>query len=203
MTTQLSPGQLIFNQRLLAEHSLPEKDAKALYAEIQENFDCDHLDFHHAIKSSNSCLQMMKLEIVAVSMLQEDTRVRHFALINSQPDETAKLVFQPLLFQPPETQQFVKCVLQKLVDEGEATRASLVNLKNDVPGNKVNLELADNVVDKLLREKWLVHDESKSRTSNSTKVQLGPRTFCELAHLLTEEFGMPPEDLPQQIYYRE
>ena len=126
-------------------------------------------------------------------------------MVNQFPDDIAKAAFQAHLFQPPQQQAYVKAVLQKLVDSEEATRAVLLNLRNDL--DKLPLAAAEDALERLLEEKWLTEGNGKSnnnkrRGSNAAEIRLGARAYCELSYMLTDEFGMDPNDLPQQILLR-
>jgi hypothetical protein len=242
MSEPLSTGQKIFNQRLLAEHCLTERQAEALYEELQQTY-ADLEEFPSlidCIKSANAQLQYLGLEIVAIAMPasasdadendeDEDesenshsnkkskrasmttSTVRHYAMVNKFPDDIAKQTFQAAIFQPPSQQAYVKAVLEMLVQDRATARSTLLNLKNTVSSaeSKVTLSEAQDALERLLEEKWLTETTTKSATnkahrrgSNAAQVQLGPRAYCELSYLLTEEFGMDQESMPQQIVLR-
>lgn len=210
MSEPLSTGQKIFNQRLLAEHCLVETQAQALYEELQQTYeDLQDLSLTDCIKSANAQLQYLGLEIVAISMPSEENgkkkTVRHYAMVNKFPDDIAKQAFQATVFQPASQQSYVKAVLEKLVQDGATARSTLLNLKNDLAADsKITLLTAEDALERLLEEKWLVESSSSGnrRGSNAAEIQLGPRAYCELSYLLTEEFGMDKDDLPQQIVLR-
>ena len=154
---------------------------------------------------------------------QNNKNIRHYAMVNKFPDDISKICFQSHIFQPPEQQSYVKAVLQKLVDsisgstededddgdentsrnrtpatrQNKITRATLLNLNRDA---KITLASAEECLDRLLDEKWLLCNNQKR--TNQSLVRLGPRAYGELSYLLTEEFGMEASDLPQQILLR-
>ena len=131
-------------------------------------------------------------------------------MVNKFPDDIAKAAFQQSLFQPPQQQAYVKAVLQKLVDAGRASRAVLLNLRAGVD-DRVPLAAAEDALERLLEERWLAEclggngnggNSKRRRGSNAAEIRLGPRAYCELSYLLTDEFGLDPAELPQQIILR-
>jgi Nse1 non-SMC component of SMC5-6 complex len=202
MSEALSTGQKVFNQRLLAEHCLSEAEAIALYEDVQKNYQDLKESFTQSLQSANAQLQYLGLEIVAISIPNPkgNKPERHYAMVNKFPDDIAKQAFQATIFQPASQQAYVKAVLEKLVQDGASARATLLNLKNDIK-EKIPLSSAEDALERLLEEKWLV-ETGERRGSNGAEIILGPRTYCELSYLLTEEFGMDKDDLPQQIYHR-
>ena len=222
MSEALSTGQQVFNQRLLAAHCLSEPEVTKLYKSLQEHHeDLQNVRLTETMGACNAQLQYLGLEIVAVILPSEDDpnkNIRHYAMVNKFPDDISKCCFQSHLFQPPEQQSYVKAVLQKLVDSSSddddnnddddekntsrrntttttITRAALLNLNRDA---KITLASAEECLDRLLDEKWL----SSPKRTNQSVVRLGPRAYCELSYLLTEEFGMEASALPQQILLR-
>jgi len=223
MSESLSVGQQILNQRLLAEHCLTEEETQELYASVAEYCDNnDNSSLADTLASCNAQLQYLGLEIVAVNLPNHENRSndensdsskqnnssskhqRYYAMVNKFPDDIAKAAFQAHLFQPPQQQAYVKAVLQKLCqgdDDGTATRAVLLNLRNDL--DKLPLAAAEDALERLLEEKWLTETgNNKRRGSNAAEIRLGARAYCELSYMLTDEFGMDPNDLPQQILLR-
>ena len=216
MSEALSTGQQVFNQRLLAAHCLSEPEVTKLYKSLQEHHeDLQNVRLTETMGACNAQLQYLGLEIVAVILPSEDDpnkNIRHYAMVNKFPDDISKCCFQSHLFQPPEQQSYVKAVLQKLVDSSSSddddnvdespttatttiTRAALLNLNRDA---KITLASAEECLDRLLDEKWL----SSPKRTNQSVVRLGPRAYCELSYLLTEEFGLETSALPQQILLR-
>ena len=80
-------------------------------------------------------------------------------------------------------------------DENNPNKAGKISL---------SLPVVEDIIEKLIDEKWLVFhvDGRNRRTSNSVLIDIGPRSYLELSYLLTDEFGMEKDDLPQQIYHR-
>jgi Nse1 non-SMC component of SMC5-6 complex len=75
----------------------------------------------------------------------------------------------------------------------------------------LTLSMVEDVLEKLLEEKWLIcghadsgnsNNSNRRRSSNSFRIDIGPRGYMELSKILTEEFGLDKDDLPQQIYHR-
>jgi hypothetical protein len=215
MAEALPTALQIFNQRLLAAHCWSEDEAKNQFQKIHETYgDDDDDDFARAIAISNAQLQYVGLEIVAISIRDPNTEngattpTRHYAMINSFPDDVAKQSFQSVLFQPPSQQAYIRAVYETLVEaKGSGVpRNTLLNVKNNIQqkaaegnnNNNISLSVAEDALDKLIEEKWLIV-QGKGRNANAF---IGPRSYCELSYLLTEEFGMDKEDLPQQIYHR-
>lgn len=189
---------------------MSETAAVALYKELQQNdSDLKHHSFTESLELSNAQLQYLGMEIVAISIPggtgnNNNEHERHYAMINKFPDDISKKAFQDAIFQPPTQQAYVKAVLEKLVQNGATARSTLINLKNDMT-ETIPLLCAEDALERLLEEKWLVELEgprAARRGSNVAEIVLGPRTYCELSYLLTEEFNMDPNDLPQQIYHR-
>lgn len=204
MSEPLSPGQQVFNQRLMAAHCLSEQETAALFKSLQEHHEClQDTRLSDVIASCNAQLQYLGLEIVAVNMSSDEEgsnkNVRHYAMVNKFPDDISKKSFQAHLFQPPQQQTYVKAVLQKLVDdaadEEKTARATLLNLNREAG---LNLTQAEDCLERLIEEKWL----TASGRTNQAAVHLGARTYCELSYLLTDEFGMEAGALPQQIILR-
>jgi hypothetical protein len=213
MAEALPTALQIFNQRLLAAHYWSEDEAKKQFQTIQATYGDEDEDdqqdnneyFSRAIAISNAQLQYVGLEIVAISIRHPETGTptRHYAMINSFPDDVAKQSFQTVLFQPPSQQAYVRAVFETLVEAKGAgvPRNTLLNVKNNLPeDNSLSLALAEDALDKLIEEKWLVLEQGKK--GRNANIFIGPRSYCELSYLLTEEFGMEKEDLPQQIYHR-
>lgn len=257
MTVDLERGLKMFNQRLLAEHCLEASDAKNLWDEIRKlNYGMGGDTFEESIATSNEALKEAGLEIVGVSLrTQQGGRgndqnkqasnnnrtalVRYYSIINRFPDDIAKNCFQSMF--PPKQQAYVRLILEKLVELGPSTRATILNYKNIVneTSNRIlssqrqsmsqltatqnseenetqatfqknaplTLSVVEEILEHLLDDKWLVIHQadnggSNRRTSNSSLIDIGPRSYLELSYLLVDEFGMEKDDLPQQIHHR-
>jgi hypothetical protein len=171
---------------------------------------------------------------------------KYYTMMNQYPDNIAKDVFQNTLFQPPVLQAYVKLVLHHLLQRPPpktATRATLLNLKNDIPYDnvttKLTLSMVEDMMERLIEEHWLIevrgnsphptpdndvddddddeddnlHHNKKRRsnipsTKNSTRITIGPRSYCELSYLFMnhpDESDVAVVDttqIPQPIYIR-
>jgi hypothetical protein len=206
MAEPLTRGQKMFNQRLLAEHCIPESRARTIWKEIaasNENEGMGADTYEESLAVSNVQLKQCGLEIVAVSIKKEGggKPESHYALVNIYPDEVAKKSFQHAFHS--HQYAYVRLVLEKLV-EGPSARSTLINIRTDLDAaHKLDLDSTEKAFEKLLDEKWIEETESESRRgSMSTKVGLAPRAYMELSYLLVDQFGMEKDDLPQQIYHR-
>jgi hypothetical protein len=184
----------------MAEHCLTEEKAGALWNQLagagDGNGDDDEGgsgDMKSNIARINAQLTKFGLEIRGLSVKGR----RHYAMVNTFPDEVAQTV---LAMSKPD-QTYIRLVLQALVDadEGEATKAAVLNLKDKI----LTLPQAEALFDKLLDDKWIEWSDPRKRNANGSKVKLAPRTYMELSYMLVDDFGMPEEDLPQMVYHME
>lgn len=199
MTEPLPTGIKAFNQRLLAEHSLPEKKAREVWEQLSTTYEMGTESMESGLARANAQLRHIGMEIVGISVRQEDGSFnRHFAMVNKHPDEVAKMVFQQSL--SAEEHSYIRLVFEKLV-EGTESRANLLNLKNGVEG-AFKLENAEDSLQKLVDDKWLEEAPGNIRSgSMQAKIQFAPRTYSELSYLLVSEFGMEKENLPQLMFF--
>jgi hypothetical protein len=206
MSDALTRGQKMFNQRLLAEHCIPETRAREIWKEIassNENEGMGADSYGDSLAQSNEQLKYCGLEIVAVSIKKEGEKPEsHYAIVNMFPDEVAKKSFLTTFH--AHQYAYVRLALEKLV-EGPASRSTLINLRNDLEdAHKLALDPTEKALEKLLDEKWIEESEAESRKSGSMsiKISLAPRAYMELSYLLVAEFGMSEDDLPQKIFHR-
>ena len=148
------------------------------------------------------------LEIATVVL----DRKKYHSIINSHADEVSKLSFEKHF--DAHDRQFILLVLQHLVDKhpsvtGEDSagvpRKDLYNLRGDLKEPyKLNLQAAEHVVESLVQQQWLrfsTDDEGDRRSSYQTTLELAPRSYLELSHLLVD-MGISQEDLPQFLFHR-
>lgn len=215
--TQLTTGQRLFNQRLLAEHCLPEHKLRAIWEQLAEQEDMGAQTMEETMAVCNEPMRSIGLEIrcIAIKNRQQDTSLsmndisdvastaasvsqrkttKYYAIVNSYPDEVAKAGFLQSMV-PGET-TYIKVILENLVEEPQSL-ATLLNLRPDSDQEKISLPVAEQIVYKLLDDKWL--EWTTGQRGNSALIQMAPRTYMELAHLLSEELGMEKENMPQSI----
>jgi hypothetical protein len=183
---QLSNEQLLFNQRLLAEHCIKEDRALAIWNQI-----CPDEDIKENMAQINSQMLRVGLEIRGLSI----KGCRYYAFVNTFPDETAQSAIQ----MTAQDQAYVRAVLQQLVEDGETTKATLLNLRDKI----LTLPAAEVILDKLIDEKWIEWSDPRKRNANASKISLAPRTFMELSYMLVDDFGLDKTELPQVIIHRE
>ena len=136
----------------------------------------------------------MGLEIV--TMIGDDGEKYH-AMVDRNACEVAKKSFPKL---DAHVRAYTRLVIESLAD-APSVRSTLINLRNDMKEPlKMDLDGADNCIQSLLDEHWLVLDQKKKGT-DMQKIKLGPRAFLELTPLLTDA-GYPKEDLPQFLFHR-
>jgi len=201
MVEPLSRGQKAFNQRLMAEHCLSDEKCREIWENLAQTSDMGASSFEKSIARSNAQLRYCGLEIVAVSIRDDNNEpTRHYAMINKHNDDIAKKCFQ-ITFTPKQ-HAFVRCVFEKLVD-GPTSRSSLINSKNELEdGHKFPISEAETALCKLVEEKWIQEVKGSARRgSMQANLELAPRTYLELSYLLVDEFGMDKGDLPQQIFH--
>jgi hypothetical protein len=177
MTEQLTEHQQMLAQRLLASHCMSEKRIKALWHSWEDS------SLPDALHEINTQLVHCGLE-------------RYYAIVNTFPDEITTKGFEKSL--NPSEHAFLKLVLIKLT-EGPFAQSTLINLRNDMPEKcKATLSSAEDTLQMMIQENWFI----QAGRGHKALVQLGPRAYMELSHLLTEEMGMEKEDLPQLIYHK-
>jgi hypothetical protein len=208
----LARGQQLMLQRLLAAHVLSDDQAKTLYQELLQGDD-DHDNnasqqedpqtLEEAFQEINAQLTTaFGLEVATVNLSQ----TKYHAIINQHADGVAKQAFAQSF--SPHERSMIRLILEKLVNDGADTpcqRKDLINLRGDlVEPYKLSLQGAEHLVETLVQEQWLVISEAATqsrRDSMQASLQLGPRSYLELSHLLTD-LGLPQEELPQFIFHR-
>jgi hypothetical protein len=215
----LTVGQKILNQRLLAEHCLAEHKLFSIWKQIGEHQDMGGDTLAETITSCNTQLRYIGLEIRCISIKnnnysssQSDAadgsesalsssqlnrkNVKYYAIVNAYPDEVGmKSFMQDML---PGEINYIKLVLENLIDEPQDLN-TLMNLRSEGEQEKLTLIQVDQILTKLLADKWI--EWASDKRTGKSPVQIAPRSYMELAHLLTEELGMEKENLPQQIVH--
>jgi hypothetical protein len=200
MTETLPDAVKALNQRFLAEGCFTQAQATELWeTQLSQAFDTGShsMTLKQAIKASNSQLKVAGLEIVGV-ILDGTT---YYSLINKRGDTVAKQSFAAAWGGGTAEVNYVRLVLSKLA-EGPCSRAQLNNARNEIKEKSFDVETAQQILDRLLDEFWIMPEagqEKQRRSSNQTKLALGPRSFMELSYLLEDQFGMDKPDIPQII----
>jgi Nse1 non-SMC component of SMC5-6 complex len=140
-----------------------------------------------------------------------------------QQQAYVRLVFEKLVEGGPATRATVLNYKNLLNDNGRnsnqssrLTMSQMTENTAEVPNEDgddtsvltktvLTLPMVEDVLERLLAEKWLImklDGTGSRRSSNSSLVDIGPRSYMELSYLLVDEFGMEKDDLPQQIYHR-
>ena len=213
----LTTGQQLFNQRLLAEHCLPEHKLLEIWKQLGEHEDMGGESLAETISGCNKQLRYIGLEIRCVAMknpsynsqasIQEDAgsvaaiqsnkkTVKYYTIVNAYPDEVGKKSFMNDMV--PGEITYIKTVLENLIEDSQSL-ATLLNLRPDTDEEKLSLPNAETIIYKLLDAKWI--EWASTRHTNSAPIQMAPRTYMELSHLLTEELGMEKESMPQVIIH--
>ena len=163
----------------------------------------------------------------STSSTNATTVKKYFSLINKFPDDLAKETFGKLY--TPAEHALVRLWLAALVETTVESRAGLLNLRSQLSKStqtqtqatqptqdenaenqptqqttttlSLSLQGAEDLLERLLEEQWLEYSSSTRRQSMQAQIQLAPRTYLELGYLLTQDFGVPAEDLPQQFKY--
>ena len=183
----------------MAAHVLSEEDAQSLFAELNEN------DYNANLEE---CFGQINQQLSKGFGLEIATfvlgKLKYHAVINSHADDIAKQSFQQH-FNPHE-RAIIQLMMQKLVDDTKVPRKDLINLRSKLEEPyKLTHDGAGHVVEVLLEEGWLQvsQDElaDKRRESLQISLEIAPRTYLELSHLLVE-MGIPQEDLPQFLFHR-
>jgi Ca2+-dependent lipid-binding protein len=208
MTTQtLARSQQLMLQRLMARHILEDTEAKQIFAGVQKVLTQDD---DHSQMTLEKCFaevnqQLTKgfgLEIATVVLNQ----TKYHAVINSHADEVSKRSFEQHF--DAHDRQFIQQVLAHLVESDTGSgipRKDLYNLRSDLKDPyKMTLQGAEHVVETLLQENWLrnsLDQPENRRESMQATLELAPRTYLELSHLLVE-LGIQQDQLPQFLFHR-
>jgi Nse1 non-SMC component of SMC5-6 complex len=137
MAEPLTTGQKTFNQMLLAEHCWTEKKALKTWNDLAQNgYDMGGDDLHSTLASCNAQLEYCGLEITAISFMNGSKGPsRHYAMINKyHGDDIAKSANKSRM--TLSEINLSRLIFEKLVQDGQADRATLINLKKDL----VNVE---------------------------------------------------------------
>ena len=187
MVEPLSTAQKMFNQRLLAEHSMTHTEACQLWDTLRQDNDSKKLE--DSLVETNQQLKYVGLQIVGI---RSQDGALHLCLIHPAAVDVTKGIGQ----YPIHQHNYTRLVLGHLVEHGDTKLTYLKNLRFELKeGGNLDLLKAEEVLHDLLHQKWLVE-------CGNNKVNLAPRAFAELSSLFTQEFGMEKEDLPQQIFYQ-
>lgn len=231
MAEPLTTGQKIFNQMLLAEHCWTEKKAVQTWNDlVNAGYDMGsgNNDLQSTLTSCNAQLEYCGLEITAISLGNGN---RHYAIINKHyGDDIAKLANKTRM--SISEVNLSRLIFEKLCQDGQADRATLINLKKDLKDVEASftLEKAHAVVHALQDEKYIMEvkdsrpvassntqgdDDNEEEESGGSRrrrrskpgsmqasMALAPRAFMELGYLFVEQFGMDKTELPQQLYFR-
>jgi hypothetical protein len=230
MAEPLTTGQKAFNQMLLAEHCWSEKKAVKMWNDLsQAGYDMGGDDLHATLSSCNAQLEYCGLEITAISIMNAASagggasgggNSRYYSIINKHADDIAKMSNKTRM--SISEVNLSRLIFEKLVQDGQADRATLINLKKDLKDVEASftLEKAHAVVQALQDEKYIQEikfvaaagdddDEEGGTTRRRPKpgsmqcsMALAPRAFMELGYLFVEQFGMDKSELPQQLYFR-
>lgn len=198
MTEPLPDALKLLNQRLLSHGCLSIDDVKHIWTTDLANHDKgDYVTLQKALKASSIQLSTIGLEIRGISM----NNTTYYAIINKQNDQLSKTGFHGA-FTTTEI-NYIRLILEKLVEEESVTRANLVNAKNSLKDqDALTLDAATKILHRLVEDHWLqTEDGAKKRLTNATSLKLAPRAYLELSYMLVEQFGVEKADLPQQIYF--
>ena len=209
-TEPLTSEEQLFVQRLLACHVMNDTTAKKVFStgsaaaaaasqsqDDDGNNDETPLDLEEALPRINQQLSKgFGLEIATVVL----DRKKYHAVINTHVDDVSKLSEH----YNPHERGLIRLIFQALVNDGRASRSTLINLRGDLDEPlKLTLGGAEHVVEMLLEEQWIQIRENNEnrRESHQAELELGPRTYLELSHLLVD-MGLPQDDLPQFLFHR-
>ncbi|CAJ1962621.1 unnamed protein product [Cylindrotheca closterium] len=214
-TEPLTRVQQLMLQRLMAAHCLDDKATKALLTEIHGLM--SQTGTQDSPQSLEECFadinqQLTKgfgLEIATVVL----DRQKYHSIINSHADEVSKLSFDKHF--DAHDRQFILLIMKHLVENhpsvtgdkssNGAPRKDLYNLRGDLQGPyKLTLNAAEHVVESLVQQQWLritKNDDDDRRSSMQANLELAPRSYLELSHLLVD-IGVSQDDLPQFLFHR-
>mmetsp|Transcript_1601 Transcript_1601/g.2280 ORF Transcript_1601/g.2280 Transcript_1601/m.2280 type:complete len:226 (+) Transcript_1601:150-827(+) len=223
---ELTTGEKLLIQRMLAEQCITENRAQELWSQLKSKGRIDSDSLEASLINCNGQLQLISLEIMGVVFPSpadenDDTNTpsatKYLALVdkhrpalggggdgdNEEIASATKLAFVKSTLGGPSAMNHRRAILQHLVDNTTATKADLINLKNEIKDSpNYTLDMAETCVDSMLRDSWIILVAGARRKSMQSQVAMGPRTYMELSDLLTEQFDMEQSQLPQQLYYR-
>jgi hypothetical protein len=227
VTTQcLSRVDQLLLQRLMAHHVLEDKEAKQMLSDIYKNKTMTQMTPSQSQNDEGGEETPKELEECFAAINQQMTkgfgleissvvldRTKYHAVMNSHADEISKKSFDRHF--DAHDRQFILLILQHLVDNNDngtnngkgIPRRDLYNLRGELEEPyKMSLQGAEHVVESLLQQHWLRtllldDDDENRRASMQANLELAPRTYLELSHLLVD-MGIPQDDLPQFLFHR-
>jgi hypothetical protein len=191
-TQPLALEEQLFVQRLMASHVMNDKTA-------QKVFQGEHPLEESLPRINQQLTNGFGLEIATVIL----NKTKYHAIINTHADDVAKLSEH---FNPHE-RGLIRLIFATLVDSETAPRSKLINARGDLEEPlKLTAPGAEHVVEMLLEEEWLrvateEDNNENRRESMQALLELSPRTYLELSHLLVD-MGMEQESLPQFLFHR-
>lgn len=212
MTEPLTKGQQMLLQRLMANHVMTDAEATTLFEQIKEANDIDIgrcNDLKHALDKINKQLRrgfgLQIATMVSTSDILPPAGQKFHAIIDQHADDVAKESF--LSHYDMNERAYLRIILEYLACTEPSpivARSTLINQRLELKDPyKLSLDGAGTCIDKLIDEHWLtmVDETHQRRDSMTANIQLGPRAYLELSHLLID-YGFPKEDLPQFIFYK-
>eukprot|EP00980_Cylindrotheca_fusiformis_P001873 scaffold427_cov74-Cylindrotheca_fusiformis.AAC.3 len=163
------------------------------------------------------------LEIATVVM-DASTNKYHAVMNTHGGDDVSKKAFEKHF--DAHDRQFILLILQHLVDATAndndnvvvVARRDLYNLRGELQEPyRMTLQGAEHVVESLIQQQWLrISSTTTATTANKNKnnnkkrnessmqatLELAPRSYLELSHLLVEDMGFPQDDLPQFLFHK-
>eukprot|EP00980_Cylindrotheca_fusiformis_P019672 scaffold6864_cov67-Cylindrotheca_fusiformis.AAC.2 len=161
------------------------------------------------------------LEIATVVM---DGSTKYHAVMNTHGgDDVSKKAFEKHF--DAHDRQFILLILQHLVDSTAndnndnkvvvVARRDLYNLRGELQEPyRMTLQGAEHVVESLIQQQWLrisstatattanKNNKKRNESSMQATLELAPRSYLELSHLLVEDMGFPQDDLPQFLFHK-
>eukprot|EP00980_Cylindrotheca_fusiformis_P010197 scaffold2267_cov92-Cylindrotheca_fusiformis.AAC.16 len=162
------------------------------------------------------------LEIATVVM--DASTTKYHAVMNTHGgDDVSKKAFEKHF--DAHDRQFILLILQHLVDATAndndnkvvvVARRDLYNLRGELQEPyRMSLQGAEHVVESLIQQQWLRISSTTATTANKNKnnkkrnessmqatLELAPRSYLELSHLLVEDMVFPQDDLPQFLFHK-
>eukprot|EP00980_Cylindrotheca_fusiformis_P005363 scaffold1140_cov60-Cylindrotheca_fusiformis.AAC.2 len=161
------------------------------------------------------------LEIATVVM--DASTTKYHAVMNTHGgDDVSKKAFEKHF--DAHDRQFILLILQHLVDATAndndnnnvvVARRDLYNLRGELQEPyRMTLQGAEHVVESLIQQQWLRissttttankknNNKKRNESSMQATLELAPRSYLELSHLLVEDMGFPQDDLPQFLFHK-
>uniref|UniRef100_A0A7R9WYG5 Non-structural maintenance of chromosomes element 1 homolog n=1 Tax=Craspedostauros australis TaxID=1486917 RepID=A0A7R9WYG5_9STRA len=202
---RLPYGQQLMLQRLMASHVMTETKAKALYEELKDDMEGTCSNVEECFSQINAQLSTaFGLEIATVRMAvgAHKKPKKYHTVINQNADDVSKDAFG--FHYNKHELAFIKLVMQQLVESRGSQKKDLVNCRGELKEPySLTLAGAEHCVETLLEDKWLVATDADTnrRRSMQGTIQIAPRSFVELSHMLVD-IGYPREELPQFFFHR-